>query len=99
VAGRNLMKNGFQRRDRQRPKVVLEVGLRRLHPSEVRYSGVSFGFQTGFVIGGAFAPMAAATGLLSSFGWPSVALYMMPGCLLTLVSVRILAKRNDHHVV
>lgn len=61
--------------------------------TEVRYSGVSLGIQTGAVIGGAFAPMAA-TGLLSSFGWPSVALYMMGGCLLTLVSVWILAERN-----
>ena len=63
--------------------------------TDVRYSGVSLGIQTGAVIGGAFAPMAA-TGLLSSFGWPSVALYMMGGCLLTFVSVWILANRNDH---
>jgi hypothetical protein len=48
----------------------------------------------GAVIGGAFAPMAA-TGLLSSFGWPSVALYMMGGCLITLISVWILAGRNN----
>lgn len=61
--------------------------------TEVRYSGVSLGIQTGAVIGGAFAPMTA-TGLLASFGWPSVALYMVAGCLLTLVSVWILANRN-----
>ena len=62
--------------------------------TEVRYSGVSLGIQTGAVIGGAFAPMAA-TALLSSFGWPSVALYMMGGCLLTVVSVAMLARRNN----
>lgn len=61
--------------------------------TEVRYSGVSLGIQTGAVIGGAFAPMAA-TALLSSFGWPSVALYMMGGCLITVVSVGMLARRN-----
>lgn len=62
--------------------------------TEVRYSGVSLGIQIGAVIGGAFAPMAA-TALLSSFGWPSVAAYMMSGCLLTVVSVWILARRNN----
>ncbi|GAA1659023.1 shikimate transporter [Mycolicibacterium murale] len=61
--------------------------------TEVRYSGVSLGIQTGAVIGGAFAPMAA-TALLSQYGWPSVALYMMSGCLLTVASVGILARRN-----
>jgi MFS family permease len=62
--------------------------------TEVRYSGVSLGIQTGAVIGGAFAPMAA-TALLSSFGWQSVAAYMVAGCLLTVVSVSILARRNN----
>jgi len=61
--------------------------------TDVRYSGVSLGIQTGAVIGGAFAPMAA-TALLSSFGWPSVALYMMGGCLLTVGSVGMLSRRN-----
>lgn len=62
--------------------------------TEVRYSGVSLGIQTGAVIGGAFAPMTA-TALLSSFGWVSVALYMMAGCLLTGVSVWLLSHRNS----
>lgn len=62
--------------------------------TDVRYSGVSLGIQTGAVIGGAFAPMAA-TALLSSFGWYSVALYMMAGCLLTGVCVWLLARRNS----
>lgn len=61
--------------------------------TEIRYSGVSLGIQTGAVIGGAFAPMAA-TALLSEFGWPSVAIYMVAGCLLTAVCVWILARRN-----
>ena len=61
--------------------------------TEVRYSGVSLGIQTGAVIGGAFAPMAA-TALLSTFGWPSVAMYMVVGCLLTVVSVWVLSRRN-----
>lgn len=59
----------------------------------MRYSGVSLGIQTGSVIGGAFAPMAA-TALLSTFGWLSVALYMVAGCLITLVSVYALSRRN-----
>ncbi|ULN44952.1 MHS family MFS transporter [Mycolicibacterium goodii] len=62
--------------------------------TEVRYSGVSLGIQTGAVIGGAFAPMTA-TALLSGFGWPSVAAYMMVGCLLTGASVWLLARRNS----
>lgn len=62
--------------------------------TEVRYSGVSLGIQTGAVIGGAFAPMTA-TALLSSFGWPSVAVYMMVGCLVTGVCVGLLARRNS----
>ncbi|ABK73996.1 MFS transporter [Mycolicibacterium smegmatis] len=62
--------------------------------TEVRYSGVSLGIQSGAVIGGAFAPMTA-TALLSSFGWPSVALYMMAGCVLTGLSVWVLAHRNS----
>ncbi|AKS34260.1 MFS transporter [Mycolicibacterium goodii] len=62
--------------------------------TEVRYSGVSLGIQSGAVIGGAFAPMTA-TALLSSFGWPSVAAYMAAGCLITGVSVWILARRNS----
>lgn len=61
--------------------------------TEVRYSGVSLGIQTGSVIGGAFAPMAA-TALLSAYGWPSVALYMVAGCLITLTSVYALTKRS-----
>lgn len=61
--------------------------------TEVRYSGVSLGIQTGSVIGGAFAPMAA-TAMLAEFGWPSVALYMIVGCVITLSSVRLLARRN-----
>lgn len=61
--------------------------------TDVRYSGVSLGIQTGSVIGGAFAPMAA-TALLSTFGWLSVALYMVAGCLITLVSVYALTRRN-----
>lgn len=61
--------------------------------TDVRYSGVSLGIQTGSVIGGAFAPMVA-TALLAQFGWPSVALYMIAGCLITLASVHLLARRN-----
>jgi MFS family permease len=61
--------------------------------TEVRYSGVSLGIQTGSVIGGAFAPMVA-TALLAEFGWPSVALYMTGGCLVTVGSVVVLARRR-----
>lgn len=61
--------------------------------TEVRYSGVSLGIQTGSVIGGAFAPMVA-TALLTKYGWPSVALYMVGGCLVTLTSVIILSRRH-----
>lgn len=59
--------------------------------TDVRYSGVSLGIQIGAVIGGAFAPMTA-TALLSEFGWPSVAAYMVAGCLITVISVALLSK-------
>jgi MFS family permease len=62
--------------------------------TEVRYSGVSLGIQTGSVIGGAFAPMVA-TALLAEFGWPSVALYMAGGCLITVGSVLVLSRRSS----
>jgi MFS family permease len=61
--------------------------------TDVRYSGVSLGIQIGAVLGGAFAPMAA-TALLNAYGWPSVAGYMIVGCLITVVAVAVLSSRR-----
>lgn len=60
--------------------------------TRVRYSGASLGVQFGSVLGGAFAPFVA-TALLARFGsWIPIAIYMAATCVITLVSVFLLAE-------
>jgi metabolite-proton symporter len=66
-----------------------------IFPAEIRYSGLSLGIQLGAVVGGAFAPMAAAA-LLSRFDSISIAVYMSAACLLTFVSVWKLSETQHH---
>lgn len=87
--------------------LALVVGLGLLHSTmyapqaaffsetfatRVRYSGASLGVQLGSVLGGAFAPFVAVA-LLARFGsWIPLAVYMAATCVVTLVSVFLLAE-------
>jgi MFS family permease len=71
--------------------------LAELFSTKVRYSGASLGYQLGAIIGGAPAPLIA-TLLVSEFqGSLAVSLYIAAACLITVVSVSLLAEtyRSD----
>ena len=64
-----------------------------LFPAEVRYSGVSFAYAFGAILGGGFAPLLA-TWLISATGTSlSVSAYMLLACLVTLAAVLALRER------
>ncbi len=58
-------------------------------PAEVRYSGMSLGFQIGTVVGGGFGPVVAQalTGASGGATWP-VALYVLVVAVAALVATR-----------
>ncbi len=65
-----------------------------LFTTEVRYSGASLGYQTGAILGGAFAPLIA-TALLAEFGTGlAISAYMAVACVISLVSVFLLAETH-----
>jgi metabolite-proton symporter len=78
--------------------VVLGVGLgltygpqaaayAELFPADVRYSGASFAYAIGAVLGGGFAPLIAQA-LIGATGTSlSVSVYMVVVCLITLAAV------------
>jgi metabolite-proton symporter len=58
-----------------------------LFPTAIRYSGVSFAYAFGAVLGGGFAPLVA-TWLVGLTGTSlSVSVYMLVACLVTLAAV------------
>jgi MHS family shikimate/dehydroshikimate transporter-like MFS transporter len=57
-----------------------------LFDTNVRYSGASLGYQLASAIAGGFAPLIA-TALLSAYGYPAVALYMIAMALITITAV------------
>ena len=57
-----------------------------LFDTNVRYSGASLGYQLASAIAGGFAPLIA-TALLSGYGYPAVALYMIVMALITITAV------------
>ncbi|MHC1559745.1 MFS transporter [Actinomycetospora sp. C-140] len=58
-----------------------------LFPADVRYSGASFAYALGAIIGGGFAPLAAQA-LIGATGTSlSVSVYMVVVCLITLAAV------------
>ncbi|WAL69366.1 MFS transporter [Amycolatopsis cynarae] len=64
-----------------------------LFPAAVRYSGVSFAYAFGAILGGGFAPMVA-TWLIGVTGTAlSVSAYMLLACLVTLAAVLALRER------
>jgi metabolite-proton symporter len=85
--------------------IVLAVGLgltygpqaaayAELFPTSVRYSGVSFAYAFGAVLGGGFAPLVA-TWLIGITGSSlSVSAYMLLTCLVTLAAVLAFRERS-----
>jgi MFS family permease len=58
-----------------------------MFPVAVRYSGVSIGYALGAILGGAFAPTIAEI-LVQNTGWaPSVGLYIMVLCVISIIAV------------
>ncbi|WP_329047440.1 MHS family MFS transporter [Amycolatopsis sp. NBC_01488] len=65
-----------------------------LFPAAIRYSGVSFAYAFGAVLGGGFAPLVA-TWLVGLTGTSlSVSAYMLVACLITLAAVLALRERT-----
>jgi metabolite-proton symporter len=64
-----------------------------LFPAAIRYSGVSFAYAFGAILGGGFAPLLA-TWLIGVTGTSlSVSAYMLLACLVTLAAVLALRER------
>jgi metabolite-proton symporter len=64
-----------------------------LFPAAIRYSGVSFAYAFGAILGGGFAPLLA-TWLIGATGTSlSVSAYMLLACLVTLAAVLALRER------
>lgn len=62
--------------------------------TNVRYSGVSVGYQLGGVIGGGIAP-TVAFGLFAAFGsWVPVAVYLAVAAVATIVAAVVAEERN-----
>ena len=57
-----------------------------LFSTRVRYSGASLGYQLASALAGGFAPVISVA-LLSAYGYPAVALYMIVMALITIVAV------------
>ena len=65
-----------------------------LFPAGVRYSGVSFAYAFGAILGGGFAPLLA-TWMIGLTGTSlSVSAYMLLACLVTLAAVLALRERS-----
>lgn len=65
-----------------------------LFPAAVRYSGVSFAYAFGAILGGGFAPLVA-TWLIGRTGTSlSVSAYMLLACLVTFAAVLAMRERS-----
>jgi MFS transporter, MHS family, shikimate and dehydroshikimate transport protein len=62
--------------------------------AEVRYSGVSIGYQIGAVVGGAFAPIIATALYASSGSSNSVSLYIVVVCAISFLSVYLITETH-----
>ena len=68
--------------------------MTELFSTEFRYSGASLGYQLGAILGGGFAPLIA-TALFEKYQTSAaVAIYMVILCLVSLVSVFLLAETH-----
>lgn len=64
-----------------------------LFPVEVRYSGVSLGYQIGSVFGGGFAPIIAAALFEEFHSSTAIAIYLAAICLITFICTVCLSVR------
>lgn len=64
--------------------------LPSLFPTRLRYTGASFGFNLGGILGGALAPMVAQW-LVGLYGIATVGLYMSAAAVISLLA---LVRRN-----
>jgi MFS family permease len=70
-----------------------------LFPVKVRYSGASLGYQIGSVFGGGFAPIVATALFARYQSAQSIATYLFAMCMISLVSVAILARKAARETV
>jgi MFS family permease len=73
--------------------------ISELFSTRVRYSGASLGYQIAGVVGGALAPIISIALLKRFDSWLPIALYVLGGLLVTIVSVWLAPEtsRNDLH--
>jgi len=71
----------------------LGAWLPSLFPTRLRYSGVSFSFNVGGILGGALAPIVAQS-LVSLYGVGTAGLYMSAAAAISLVA--LMASGNGH---
>jgi len=64
--------------------------LAELFPVRVRYSGVSFAFQTASILGGAVTPLVAGALLAATGQLLSIGVWVLVIALISLVSFRFL---------
>lgn len=64
--------------------------LAEMFSAEVRYSGVSLGYQIGAILGGAMAPIVATALLAKYQSTIGVSIYIAAACLITFISVYLL---------
>lgn len=72
----------------------LGAWLPSLFPVRLRYSGISFAFNMGGILGGALAPMVA-TGLVETFGVATAGLYMSAAAAISLIALWL--RNRQHH--
>ena len=69
--------------------------LAELFSTQVRYSGVSLGYQTGAILGGAMAPIIATALLAYYQSTIGISIYIAIACVLTLLSVYLLSETHQ----
>jgi MFS family permease len=69
--------------------------MTELFATEFRYSGASMGYQIGAICGGGFAPIIATALFAHYHASGAIAVYMVVLCLISLVSVFLLAETHS----
>jgi MFS family permease len=69
--------------------------MTELFSTEFRYSGASLGYQIGAIFGGGFAPLIATALFAHYHASGAIAAYMVVLCLVSLVSVFLLAETHS----
>ncbi len=71
--------------------------LAEMFSAEVRYSGVSLGYQIGAILGGALAPIVATALLARYQSTIGISIYIAFACVLTLISVYLLKETGGQN--